>query len=74
VPDVQEVQSVTPLDPNLTTGHRALERHLRSRGDYDLADVARQVADEHESGGRDRTRTLHEWVVIRDMGELRRLQ
>jgi hypothetical protein len=67
-------QAVTPSDPDLTAGHRALERHLRSRGAYDLADVARQVADELDSGGRDRARTLHEWVVIRDLGELRRLQ
>ena len=66
-------ESVTHLDPALTTGHRALERHLRARGDYDLADVARQVADERESGGRDRARTLHEWIVIRDLGELRRM-
>lgn len=62
------------LDPDLALGHRALERHLRARGDYDLADVARQVADERESGGRYRARTIHEWVVVRDLGELRRLQ
>jgi len=64
---------MTLLYPDLTAGYRALERLLRSRGDYDLADVARQVADERESGGRDRARTLHEWVVIRDMGALRRM-
>lgn len=62
--------SVT-LDPDLTLGHRALERHLRARGDYDLADVARQVADEQESGGRDRARSLAEWLCVRDLGEWR---
>lgn len=64
---------MTPLDPDITAGHRALERHLRARGEYDLADVARQVADEQESGGRDRARTIHEWIYIRDDGELRRV-
>lgn len=63
---------MTP-DPDLTTGHRALERHLRARGDYDLADVARQVADERESGGRDRARSMAEWLCIRDDGEWRRV-
>ncbi len=64
---------MTPLDPALTLGHRALERHLRSRGYYDLADVARQVADELESGGRDRARSIVEWLCIRDDGEMRRV-
>jgi hypothetical protein len=64
---------VTLLYPDLTAGYRALERLLRTRGDYDLADVARQVADEHESGGRDRARSMAEWLCVRDMGEWRRV-
>lgn len=64
---------MTPLDPALTAGHRALERHLRARGDYDLADVARQVADERESGGKYRARSLAEWLCVRDLGEWRRV-
>ena len=65
---------MTTLDPDLTIGHRALERHLRARGDYDLADVARQVADARESGGRDRARTMVEWLCVRDLGDWRQPQ